>query len=262
VRRGSALFASSLAVAVCWAPAPATAVEATATGLRGDPEAIAEAQAMVDTMGGRELWSRLGSLHFVHRWTFRSRIDSYLENEILDLTGPRSWIDMKSEIYHRVRVYSPEHGYWNVIDGTLSIAAPEEARALVEGAPFHFTRIARGIATGDPFYEVRLGDSEYGGKQLDFLGPDGHRGAWIVLNARKEPLIWGVERSNPPPGEPRGYSYSFGPMEPYGNLRMPKWGVTGRGLVYYQMISLTGDTAPPDAALFIPPEQEGQGRSE
>ena len=57
-------------------------------GVRGDPEAIAEAEAMVETMGGMEIWAQLKSVHFVHEWFPWYRVDSYIENEILDLTGP------------------------------------------------------------------------------------------------------------------------------------------------------------------------------
>ncbi|MGB7053788.1 MAG: hypothetical protein WBE28_00535, partial [bacterium] len=72
-------------------------------GVRGDPLAIAEAEAMVGTMGGMEIWAQLKSVHFVHMWYPWYRVDSYIENEILDLTGSRSWVEEKSEIHHRIR---------------------------------------------------------------------------------------------------------------------------------------------------------------
>lgn len=216
-------------------------------GLRGEPEAIAAAQAMVETMGGKEIWAGMKSIHFVHEWFFRNRIDSYVENEILDLTGPRSWIEMKSEIYQRVRVYSPEYGYWNVINGEFAAASEQESRDMVRGAPYHIVRIARGIAIDDPFYEVRFGESELrGGPQLEFFGPDGTRESWIALNTRNEPVAWG--RPN--------FTYTFGPMRQYGNLRMPGWAVTGKGAVTYEMRALTGDREPPGLDLFKPPGPE------
>ena len=39
-----------------------------ARGLRGDSAAIADAEAMVETMGGRAIWTHLESVHFVHEW--------------------------------------------------------------------------------------------------------------------------------------------------------------------------------------------------
>lgn len=217
-------------------------------GIRGDSAAIAEAEAMVETMGGMEIWAQLKSVHFVHEWFFWNRIDSYIENEILDLTGPRSWIEMKSEIYHRLRAYSPEHKYWNVVNGEFSFGSDEQTQALVEGAAFHLMRIARGIAIGDPYYEVRFGKGEFrDSRQLEFYGPDGKRGSWILLNAKKEPLVWAVNE----------FKYTFGPMKRFGNLRVPNWAVTGNGAVTYEMISLAGDNQVPDAALFAPPEKLG-----
>jgi hypothetical protein len=84
--------------------------------LRGDPAAIADAEAMVEAMGGMAIWRELQTVHFVHEWDIYNRPDIYLENEILDLTGPRSYVTMESEIYNRVRAYSPEHRYWNVVN--------------------------------------------------------------------------------------------------------------------------------------------------
>lgn len=55
--------------------------------LAGDSQAIADARAMVETMGGAEIWCELESVHFVHEWDIANRHDRYLENEILDLTG-------------------------------------------------------------------------------------------------------------------------------------------------------------------------------
>jgi hypothetical protein len=219
-------------------------------GVRGEAEAIAEARAMVESMGGVEIWSRLESVHFVHEWHLWNRVDSYVENEILDLTGPRSWVEMRSEIYHRLRAYSPEHRYWNVVDGDFAFASDEDLRNAMERAPFNLYRVARGVAAGDSYYEIRFGQGDLPRtRQLDLYGPDGERHGWIVLNARKEPLVWATTQ----------YRYSFGPMRRYGNLRVPAWGVTGNGAVSYEMVSLTGSSRRPDLSLFAPPPATAPG---
>jgi hypothetical protein len=212
--------------------------------IRGEPEAILEAKEMVESMGGLEIWSKLKSLHFVHVWHTWNRIDAYTENEILDLTGPRSRVEMKSEIYHRLRAYSPEYRYWNIINREFAYAGEEAFQAAMERAPFSLYRIARGIATGDPYYEVRFGQGEFSGsRQLEFYGPDGAPHGWILLNARKEPLVWATTQ----------YRYTFGPMKAFGNLKVPNWAVTGNGAVTYEMVSLTGSAESPDSTLFQPP---------
>jgi len=220
-------------------------VPALASSVRGDPEAIAEAEAMVETMGGKEIWSQLQSVHFVHEWWPKDRVDAYLENEILDLTGPRSWVEMKSEIYARTRAYSPEHGYWSVVNGVFSYADEKAFENAMERAPYSIYRIARALAIGDADYEVRLGPAEImPGRRLEFYGRDGAMHGWIILNARKEPRAWGTTQ----------YTYTFGPMKRFGNLRVPDWAITGNGATLYEMISLTGDNRPPDSDLFRVPE--------
>ena len=66
---------------------------------------------------------------------------------------------------------------------------------------------------------------------------------WIILNARKEPLVWATTQ----------YRYTFGPMKRFGNLRVPDWAVYGNGTTRYQMISLQGSHHPPDLSLFSAP---------
>ena len=218
------------------------------TGLRGDSAAIAEAEAMVETMGGMTIWAQLGSVHFVHQWYPWHRVDSYVENEILDLTGPRSWVERKSEIYHKIRVYSPEGRHWSVTNGDFAYASDEVFESAMARAPFNFYRLVKAIAVGDSYYEVRFGKGDIPQtRRLEFYGPDGVLGGWIILNARKEPLIKATTQ----------YRYTFGPMKRFGNLRVPAWGVYENGTTRYEMISLEGNNQPPDLSLFLPPPQSG-----
>ena len=218
--------------------------EGEKTGVRGDPEAVGEAQAMVNTMGGMAIWAQMRSVHFVHEWFPYYRTDAYIENEILDLTGPRSWVEMKSEIFHRIRAYSPEHKYWSVLNGKFSYADDKRLENAMERAPYSIYRIARGVAIGDPYYEIRFGEGDIPrSRRLEFYGPDGKMHGWIILNARKEPLVWATTQ----------YRYTFGPMKRFGNLRVPNWAVYDNGATCYEMISLTGSNQPPDPSLFKPP---------
>jgi hypothetical protein len=206
--------------------------------------------AMVETMGGMAVWRDLESVHFVHEWDIANRPDRYLENEILDLTGPRSYVTMESEIYERVRAYSPEHRFWNILNGEFSYASDESLANAMERAPYNLYRLARAIARGDPGLEVRFGAIEDlpGPQALAFVGPDSEAHGWVVLNARKEPVIWATTQ----------YVYSFGPLERYGNLIVPGWGTTNYGLVRYEMVSLTGSNKRPDLNLFAPPSSAGK----
>jgi hypothetical protein len=210
-----------------------------------------DAEAMVERMGGAAIWSALESVHFVHDWDSFSRPDVYREHEILDLSGPRSYVTMDSEIYQRVRAYSPEHRYWNIVNGVFSYATDQAYAAAMERAPFSIYRIARGIARGDSYYRFDFGPMSgvEGATALEVRGPDDEIHAWILLNVRKEPVVWATTQ----------YAYSFGPLKQFGNLRVPDWAVTGEGRVRYQMVSLVGSSEPPDSTLFVLPPAGERG---
>lgn len=215
------------------------------SGLRGDPAAIADAEAMVEAMGGLAIWRDLEKVHFVHEWDIVNRPDRYLENEILDLTGPRSYVTMESEIHTRTRAYSPEHRYWSITDGEFQEGTEEALANAMERAPYTPYRLAGAIARGESDLEVQYGAIEDipGPPALEFIGPDGVAHGWILLNARKEPIIWATTQ----------YVYVFGPLKRFGNLQVPNWATTSNGLVRYEMISLTGSNKRPDLSLFAPP---------
>lgn len=216
-------------------------------GLRGDPDAIAEAEAMVETMGGMEIWAQLKQVHFVHEWDIASWQFTYIENEILDFTGPRSYVTMESEVYSRIRVYSPEYRYWNIVNGEFSYASDEALASALERAPYSIYRLANAIARGDSSYHVQFGPMKDipGAQALEFRGPDNEIHGWILLNSRREPIVWATTQ----------YSYTFGPLTRFGNLRVPKWATTGEGRARYEMVSLTGSNQAPDLSLFQPPEE-------
>jgi len=215
-------------------------------GIRGDSAAIVEAEAMVESMGGMELWAQLKGIHFVHRWFPWNRVDSYVENEILDLTGPRSWVERKSEIYHVIRAYSPEGKYWSVRQGEFAYGDEKIFKDAMVRAPFNFYRLVKAIAVGDSHYEIRYGEGDIPQtRRLEFYGPEGELRGWIIVNASKEPIVKATTE----------YRYTLGPLMQFGNLRVPGWGVYDNGTTRYEMISLTGDNQPPDSSLFLPPPE-------
>lgn len=229
-------------------PAAATketsVVQDGAKGIRGESAAIVEAEAMVQTMGGMKIWAQLKSIHFVHEWYPWHRVDSYVENEVLDLTGPRSRADRKSEINHTIRAYSPEGKRWDIDNGKIAYASEDALQSDLKRAPFNFYRLVRAVAVGDPYYEIRLGEGDIPGtRRLEFYGPDGFLGGWIILNARKEPIV----KATPE------YRYTLGPLKRFGNLRVPAWGVYDNGTTRYEMLSLSADSKSPDSSLFLPP---------
>lgn len=85
-----------------------------------------------------------------------------------------------------------------------------------------------------------------GPQALEFVGPDGEAHDWVLMNTRKEPIIWATTQ----------YQYVFGPLRRFGNLLVPDWATTSNGLVRYEMVSLTGSNVRPDLNLFAAPPND------
>lgn len=215
-------------------------------GLKGDAAAIADAKAMVETMGGLEIWAALNSVHFVHEWDLANRREAYLENEILDLTAPRSYVTMESETYTRIRAYSPEHRYWNIVNGEFAYASDASFERAISRAPYSIYRLAAAVGRNDPTLTIEYGNPESipRGRALQFTFDGDEPGGWLLLNARQEPIVWATTQ----------YEYMFGPLARFGNLWVPNWANSSGGLVRYEMVSLKGSNKAPDMALFIPPK--------
>lgn len=209
------------------------------TGIRGSPEAIAKAQGMVEAMGGLYIWKELKTLYFEHRWFHLEAKDIILETEVIALTESASYFKMESEVYFQARAYTPTAG-WRLRFNEFTRTTDEEAKANAHRARFNLYRIARGIAVGDPFFEVRLGE----GGRLDFYDSEGTFHTWVKLNGWNEPVVWWTE----------DFRYTFGPMESYGNIRVPAWAVYDEAIWRYEMVSLTGSRDEPDPDVFLPPE--------
>jgi hypothetical protein len=238
-----------LLLILCTVLGTQAAVAQEPTRLRGDAEAISDAEAMVETMGGMAIWRELGSVHFVHEWDLATRTERYLENEILDLTGPRSYVTMESETYHRIRSYSPEYRCWNIVNGEFAYADDGAFENALERAPYSIYRLARAVARGDDRYELQFGEipNVPGIEAIEFRDPDGVPRGWIALNRRHEPILWATTQ----------YMYTFGPLKRFGNLWVPNWATANNGLVRYEMVSLEGSAEPPDLSLFaVPPNYQ------
>lgn len=102
------------------------------------------------------------------------------------------------------------------------------------------------MITLPPYCEARFGEGDISGtRRLEFYGSSDALGGWVILNARKEPIVKPTLQCR----------HTLGPLKRFGNLRVPACGVYDNGTTRYEMLSLSGDSQPPDSCLFLlPPE--------
>ncbi|NAS12156.1 hypothetical protein [Poritiphilus flavus] len=191
------------------------------------------------SMGGKELWKQLKVLKFQHIW-YPSNRESYVEDEIIDLTATRSWVKMKSEVFERIRAYSPEFGYWSITNGKFAQGSVESMENALKRGPFNMYRIIAAIAREDKRYEFKMEKTEVGGAKKIAVYYQQEYGGGITINYLGEPIVW----------ETLQYKYTFGPMESYGNLRHPKWALYNNGSFRYEMVFLVGSSTGVDVNTF------------
>jgi len=211
---------------------------------KGDSTALEATMALIDHMGGKDVWSQLSQIKFQHRWYPVNR-ESYLEDEVIDLTNIRSWVRMKNDSYERVRAYSPEYGYWSWTNGNLvqnNEASWESAKAR---GPFNIYRFLRELSLGNTRYELKMGDSDIPTAKKIEIHFDGVYGGSITVNYDFEPLVW----------ETMDYTYTFGPMESYGNIRHPKWAIYNKGSFRYEIITVKGSKKATEMTLYKLPDE-------
>ncbi len=201
------------------------------------------AHDLLKNMGGKNLWEKMTYVKFQHVW-YPINKESYIEDEIIDLVEIRSWVQMKSEVYKRIRAYSKENGYWSITNGVMSKANEMSLQNAIKRGPYNFYRILKAIATNNSRYEFKIGESEIPAAQALEIYYDGEYGGKIILNGRMEPLVW----------ETMQYKYTFGPLRKYGNLSHPAWAVYNNGSYMYEMISLFGFAEELDSTIFIAPD--------
>jgi hypothetical protein len=200
----------------------------TKSTIRGEQNAVNAAIAMVESLGGIDYWSQLKNVQMEYKWQPVDQSDKYVEKMVLDLTGSRSLVEVNGKEFKRITSNSPEHGNWVDVNGRVSIS-PESTEGYLTQAPFHIYRIVKGIAMGDSYYEVRLNKTLLlDGITLDFFDIDGRIGGSITLNSKHEPVLWST----------MDYTYTFGPMKEFGNLKAPEWTFYGCGVFKYETVSV------------------------
>lgn len=210
------------------------------SGLQGEPEATEKAEAMVEAMGGLHIWKEIKGIRFVNRWWHIDHKDTRIQDEIIDVTQSSTFFEMKSETYNQKRAYTP-HSWWVIRNGEITVRDEAYSAQNAKRALFNLFRIAHGIATDSPKYQVSLNEEGW----LEFGLPGGEVVTSVRLNAWNEPVIW----------KTANFRYTYGPMKRFGNVRVPNWAVYDEGLYRYEMISLETMTENPDPSVFEIPEE-------
>lgn len=244
------LILTAATVAVCWTSGRTT----RAADLAGDPEAVARAGSLLETLGGREVWAGARTVKVELRGFYARQQEPWLETFWLDLEAPNGRFELKGGDVDRVIAWTSQDG-WEIADGTLKTMPPDQHTTEMQYWRCQPLVIFHRLALGGADTRVALGEDG----RLEVL--DATRGellARFALNQKAEPLKWSAKL-----GE-REIDHVLGPLEAFADARFPRWGSSLDGVWRYEHVSVELSAKPLSVPLDPPKAQDdlasAQGR--
>lgn len=207
--------------------------------LRGDGDAIALAEQIVESIGGREVWSAIRSLHVLEN--SRSINGSGIRGEFWrDLIEPQERYTLLNQDGMEVEFWWNENGVYQLVNGerqTLPGTLHDEVQDYWHGEIYV---MYRRLAVGDADLELAMvSDNSFTARSKSedrLLGE-----FWV--NQDGELYRW---------RHADGTEYIYGPMKQFGDIRFPDWGtqVDGSWSFYYEEV--VPSSMPPNVSFAAP----------
>jgi hypothetical protein len=246
MRRAARMAALVVVAGLVWSPS------ASAEGLEGEAGAVALAERMLETLGGRSAWGRAQTIRVELRGYYARELESWKETFWMSLEAPRGRFELKGPTTDRVIAWSPEGG-WELDHGKLDPLTEERHRFELAYWARQPVVIFHRLALERPRTRVEPGDGEGRFDVLD--AGNGERLAQFAVNAKGEPIKWAASI-----GEDE-FEHVFGPLATYGDIRLPKWGATIGGIWRYEHEAVALGPGPLPVSLEPPSESGAAGRS-
>jgi hypothetical protein len=192
----------------------------SASDLSGDAEALKLVERMLESLGGRQVWAEARSIEVELRGFYARQQEPWNERFWMDLETANGRFELRGKDTDRTIAWTPKGG-WELAGGKLEVM-PDDRHAFEmeywKRQPFvMFHRLAVG---GDT--RVAMGDNEY---RFDvFDSRKGELLAQFAVNLKGEPTKWGTKIDE------RDIEHVLGPLESFGNLRLPRWGTSLDGV--------------------------------
>ena len=203
--------------------------------LRGDAEATASVERMLEAIGGREAWSSGRTLELTYRGWWPDRPGEVLERAWRDLADANQRIEIEADTVDVVYVLTADQG-WTSRNDSTRILGEDTLREHRAFWPRDFYTLLRRLARSDPDLWV----SSAGEQRIAVYSERQGEIGWFEIASGGGIVRWGtVDR-----GEPLEYVY--GPMRDFGPLRFPAWGASldGSWRFEYERVALSGGPIP------------------
>ena len=219
--------------------------------LRGDAEATARIERMLDRMGGRERWAAAKSYYIKYRQLHSGRrVGEGEERSWRDVSSPRERLELWRTDYEGRTInwghtFDKRAGWVRQPEGLRQYSAKEHSDITGFWKQDVYTMFRR-MAVGDQALTYRFTapnriDVSEGGKAIGWWDID--RGGML--------LRWGVDEGNP--YITGSLSYIYGPYKKFGDISFPAWGASSDGLYRFDYLEfLVSPEAIPEAVFHDP----------
>ena len=222
----------------------AMATNAAGAELKGDAEARARIDKMIERLGGAAVWSEAKSLYVEYEgwrsdpaqpideraWRGLSEPNQHVVFEgrrgdvTFNMTQDASWLDFSNRPTRRFN--DEEHArnldFWN----------------------FDFYTVIHNLARGDDRITLQFEEP----RTVRIRGPEDADWGWFEIDDTGQPVRWGA-----PDGDDQ-LEYIYGPVRAYGNINFPAWGTARDGFWRFQYTEVDVSREPLDMSL-TPPAQ-------
>ena len=212
--------------------------------MKGNAEAIALADQMIESIGGKELWAKIKTLYIIEKSRTPGQGDGIVGEFWRDLTAPRETFTLKGRAFSFQRTWTAEGG-WQVLNGAFRLKTKEEIAG--EELPYWYGEIYvlyHQLASDDERLRLELGEDD---RQFTvYLDETGRRLGDFWLNVDGDMYRWRHDD---------GTEYIYGPHRQFGDISFPDWGTQVNGSWSFYYVEVRGFTTPPPVT-FGPPEGE------
>lgn len=214
----------------------ALAVTPARAELKGSPQAIAMAEAIVLSAGGHDAWKDLRYLH-ANIKGYRTEAPFEVQEDLwTEFPAPYTYFSMIGEDFEISRAITPNSG-WSSRNGRVTALSASDLKAFQDFWAHSEHVLYYRMAVRDPALKVVKANAN----RLEFYDATSNKPlGWFDVNGKYEPVRWVAPFQN------TTVEYVFGPFKQFGAVRLPKWGAAPNGDWRFENVDIsTGVDAPP-----------------
>ena len=187
--------------------------------LKGDAEAVALAEKMIDRLGGADIWSDAKTLYLEYEGWRASPPQAVDERAWRRLDTPEQKVTFEGRRGDTTFHMTPDAS-WLAFSGRDPRRFNAEEHALnLSFWNYDFYTILYNLARGDERITLRFEEPQ----TIRIRGPQDADWGWFEIDATGQPVRWGASYGD------EALEYIYGPVRAYGNINFPAWGTARDG---------------------------------